>query len=238
MKYKISEKYDDEIIKEKIMGPNPIKLQEELLKGCLLPRGATVMDLGSGQGVTSLVLVKEYGFKVFAADLWSNPTDNKRFFDSMGLTSEQIIPLRADATSLPFAEEFFDGVICTDSYNFFGRDRNYLDSHLLPFVKRGGYVYLVIPGMKKDLHDNLPKELLLSWTPEQMDYIHDIPYWENIISGSKEAELIEIRETEGNEELWNDWIKCDNEYAVNDRKTINAGGAKYLDFIEIIMKRK
>ena len=50
------------------MGPNPLKLEEELLTGHLIPDGATVCDLGSGQGLTSVFLVKEYGFKVFAAD--------------------------------------------------------------------------------------------------------------------------------------------------------------------------
>ena len=64
-------------------------------------------------------------------------------------------------------------VVTTDSYNYFGRDPAYLDERLLPFVKPGGYIYIAIPGMKQDCHDNLPPELLLSWTPEQMDYMHD-----------------------------------------------------------------
>ena len=40
--------------------------------------------------------------------------------------------------------------------------------------KRQGYVYIAVPGMRHDCHDNLPKELLLSWTPEQLEYMHDI----------------------------------------------------------------
>ena len=46
----------------KIMGPNPIKLEEELLTDHQIPKDATVCDLGSGQGLTSVFLVKEYGF--------------------------------------------------------------------------------------------------------------------------------------------------------------------------------
>ena len=69
----------------KIMGPNPIKLEEELLDGCALPEGSVVCDLGSGQGLTSVFLVKEYGFTVYAADLWSDPDENRAFFDSMGV---------------------------------------------------------------------------------------------------------------------------------------------------------
>ena len=143
--------------------------------------GSIVMDLGSGQGITSVFLAKEYGFKVYATDLWSDAEENRKFFAEMGLTDDQIIPVKVDATDLKYEKEFFDVVVSTDSYNYFGRDEKYLDEKLLPFVKKGGYIYIVVPGMKKDCHNNIPKELLLSWTPEQLDYIHDIEYWKNNI---------------------------------------------------------
>lgn len=238
MDYPKSKKYDTKIIQDKIMGPNPIKLEEELLQNHKIPAKATVMDLGSGQGLTSVFLAKEYGFRVFAADLWSDPSENMRFFEKMGLTGNEIIPLHADANELPFANEFFDAVICTDSYNYFGRDFNYLESKLLPFIKHGGYLYIAVPGMKQDCHDDLPPELLISWTPEQLDYIHDKEYWYDIISQTKGIDIVSISEMASNEEVWQDWIACDNEYAVNDRKAINAGAGKYLNFISIIIKRQ
>lgn len=238
MEYIRSNQYDTKLVREKIMGPNPIKLEEELLTNHKIPQNATVMDLGSGQGLTSVFLVKEYGFRVFAADLWSNPTENKQFFDQMGITADQIIPIRADANALPFAEEFFDAVICTDSYNYFGRNSEYLGKHLLPFIKHGGYLYIAVPGMKKDCHDNLPQELLLSWTPEQLDYLHDVAYWKNIIRQTDGIDILSIHEMESNEEVWNDWLVCDNEYAKSDRKSMEAGGGKYLNFVAIILRRK
>lgn len=222
----------------KIMGPNPIKLEEELLINNLIPHGATVCDLGSGQGLTSVFLAREYGFKVYAADLWSDPEENRKFFSEMGLTESEIIPVKADATALPFEKEFFDAVVSTDSYNYFGRDPEYLDEKLLPFVRSGGYVYVAVPGMKKDLHDDLPPELLLSWTPEQLDYIHDAAYWSEIVGHSKCADVIEVSEMESNDEVWADWLKQDNEYAVGDRRTMEAGGGKYLNFIKIVLKKK
>ncbi len=151
------------------------------MKDNKIKAGSIVMDLGSGQGITSVFLAKEYGFKVYATDLWSDAEENRKFFTEMGLTEDQIIPVKADATDLKYEKEFFDAVVSTDSYNYFGRDEKYLDEKLLPFVKKGGYIYIVVPGMKKDCHNNIPKELLLSWTPEQLDYIHDIEYWKNNI---------------------------------------------------------
>ncbi len=43
---------------------------------------------------------------------------------------------------------------------------------------------------------------------------------------------------ESNEEAWNDWLATDNEYAKGDRKTMEAGGGKYMNFIAIILRRK
>lgn len=238
MKYILSEKYNTKELQAKIMGPNPIKLEEELLLNSKIPKGAVVCDLGSGQGLTSVFLAKEYGFKVYAADLWSDPEENRIFFDDMGLTKEQIIPVKADAEALPFEKEFFDAVVSIDSYNYFGRDPKFLDEKLLPYVKNGGYIYIAIPGMKKDCHDNLPSELLLSWTPEQLDYMHDVDYWRNMVSQSRNAEVISVHEMESNDEVWADWLKQENEYAVGDRKSMETGGGKYLNFIAIILRKK
>ncbi|MEG1983712.1 MAG: methyltransferase domain-containing protein [Oscillospiraceae bacterium] len=238
MNYTKYEKYDIPSLQAKIMGPNPLKLEEELLKDNLIPEGSTVCDLGSGQGLTSVFLVKEYGFKVYAADLWSDPEDNRKFFNEMGLSNEEIQPIKADAANLPFEKDFFDAIISTDAYNYFGRDPQFLDTKLLPFVKSSGYIYIVLPGMKKDCHKELPSELLLSWTAEQLDYMHDISFWTDIMGHSKDAEIISIHEMDSNENVWADWLKQDNEYAINDRKAIEAGGGKYLNFIAIILRKK
>lgn len=238
MKYILSEKYNTPELQSKIMGPNPVKLEEELLTNHKIPKGSIVCDLGSGQGLTGVFLAKEYGFTVYAADLWSEPEENRRFFDEMGLSREQIIPVKADAEDLPFEKNFFDAVVSTDSYNYFGRNEHYLDDKLLPFVKSGGYIYIAIPGMKKDCHNNLPNELLLSWTPEQLDYMHDVDYWTDMVSKNKNANIISVKEMESNEEVWADWLKQDNEYAVGDRKSMEAGGGKYLNFISIVLQKK
>ena len=238
MKYIKSMKYDMPELNSKIMGPNPVKLEEELLQNHQIPAHGTVCDLGSGQGLTSVFLAKEYGFTVYAADLWSNPEENRAFFRQMGLSDEQIIPVKADAQALPFEPNFFDAVVSTDSYNYFGRNPRYLDEKLLPFVKAGGWVYIAIPGMKKDCHACLPPELLLSWTPEQMDYMHDTAYWRNIVGQSRDCEVIEVSKMESNDEVWADWLKQENEYAVGDRKSMEAGAGKYLNFIKIVLRKK
>ena len=238
MEYVRSKKYETPELMAKIMGPNPIKLEEELLSDNKIPAGSVVCDLGSGQGLTSVFMAKEYGFTVYAADLWSDPAENSVFFEKMGISSGEVIPVKADAENLPFEKSFFDAVVSIDSYNYFGRDPKYLDEKLLPFVKIGGLIYIAIPGMNKDCHENLPKELLLSWTPEQLEYMHDADYWRKMVSRSVGAEVISVNEMESNDEVWADWLKQENEYAIGDRKAMEAGGGKYLNFISIILRKR
>ena len=237
MRYPISEKYETETVMKRIMGPNPMKLQEELLMGHRLPRGGRIMDLGSGMGVTSMLLAKEYGFTVYAVDLWSDPTDNMGFFMQMGLDGDRAVPIHGDAAGLPFAHGFFHGVVSVDSYHYFGRDPGYLEEKLLPFVKPGGYIYISVPGMRRDCHENLPEELLLSWTPEDLDSLHDAPYWRRLLSGARGVEILSIHEMESNGEVWADWLKQDNPYALGDRKAMEAGGGKYLNFIAMVLQK-
>ena len=237
MNYPKSEKYQTPALLAKIMGPNPVKLAEELLTGHQIPENALVCDLGSGQGLTSVFVAKEYGFRVLAADLWSEPEENRKFFEAMGV-SNRVEPVKADACDLPFERESLDAVVSFDSYNYFGRDGAYLDEKLLPFVKPGGMLYITVPGMKRDVHDNIPACLLLSWTPEQLDYLHDTVYWGNILEQCRGAELIELSEMESNEEVWDDWLRQENEYAVGDRKSMSAGAGAYLNFIKIVLRKK
>lgn len=38
--------------------------------------------------------------------------------------------------------------------------------------------------------------------------------------------------------IWTDWLKQDNEYAIGDRKSMEACGGKYLNFIKIVLRKK
>ena len=58
------------------------------------------------------------------------------------------------------------------------------------------------------------------------------------VSASGQAEVIEVSEMESNEEVWADWLMQENEYAVNDRAAMNAGGGRHLNFIKIVLRKK
>ena len=237
MEFPKTSHFDIDIVRSKIMGPNTCKLTEELMEGAAIPCGSVVLDLGSGSGISSVMLAREYGLVTYAADLWSDPGENMRFFESQGLTNREIVPVKADAMQLPFARGFFDAVVCVDSYNYYGRDPEFLGTCLLPFVKDGGMIYLAIPGMVHDCHDDPPACLLASWTAEQLDYIHDIAYWRDMLSRTPGAKIVEMREMACTNEAWADWIECDNDYARGDRAAVEAGALDYLNTIAVTLRK-
>ena len=128
--------------------------------------------------------------------------------------------------------------MCIDAYQYFGCDSDYLGKHLLPLVKHGGLLLLVVPGVKKDITGELPPEMALSWTKEQASPFRDMFFWRNTIGATNGAEILDIYEAEDFDECWNEWLACDNEYAVGDRKAMNAGAGKYMNLIAMAVRRK
>lgn len=68
--------------------------------------------------------------------------------------------------------------------------------------------------------------------------MHDVDYWTSMVSQAKDAEVVTVEEMESNDEVWADWLAQDNEYAVGDRKSMEAGGGKYLNFIKIVLRKR
>ena len=228
--------FDINLVRSKIMGPNPLKLCEELLCDANIAKGTRVCDLGSGTGITSVMLAREYGLDVYAVDLWSDPDENRAFFREMNVPDERIHPVKANAAEgLPFEPGFFDAVVGIDSYNYFGRDPHYLGERLLPYVKSGGRIYLSIPGMVRDCHDALPACLLASWSAEQLEYMHDMAWWQDMIGQTSGVVIEDMHQMTCAPEAWADWIICDNEYAQGDCAAVEAGALEFLNTIAVTL---
>ena len=52
----------------------------------------------------------------------------------------------------------------------------------------------------------------------------DAGYWRALLGRCQGAEVLQAREMESHEEFWADWRRQDNEYAIGDRKAMEAGG--------------
>lgn len=231
MMFTKSNRYDFNFVKENMMGPNAMKILEEVSESLKLEKGMRILDLGCGRGLTSIFLAKEYDVTVFATDLWISATDNYERIKSMGL-EDKIIPIHAEAHDLPFANEFFDAAICIDAYNFFGAEKGYLTNHFAPLVKKGGQIAVAVPGLKNDFTNGVPAELQPYWVDDIN--LYSCNWWYNLWKTSDLITIQECKELNCFEESWKDWLMCDNDFARRDIGMMEAEGGNYFNLVSII----
>ncbi len=224
-----------EFLKATMMGPNAMRLSEELSSHLNINENMRILDLGCGCGLSTLLLTKKYGASVFAADLWISPTENYERFQSVGIDNKAV-PISVDATKgLPFANGYFDLLFTVGAYHHFGDTPEMLPS-LIPFVKKGGYIAVAIPGIKYEFGENVPDEMKPFWNSEVARTIHSLDWWKNLWETEKGIEIIDIREMLCCKQSWEEWLTCPNPYAVGDKKMMEAEGGRYFNLVQLIAK--
>jgi len=138
--------YDAGWMLDNVMGPNALWLAESLSEVLPLSPGMRVLDLGCGKALTSIFLVKEFGVRVWAGELWVHPSENWKRINEAGVEAD-VVPMKVEAHTLPFAAEFFDAIVSIDAYHYFGTDDLYL-SYLAHFLAPGGRLGVVSPRSK------------------------------------------------------------------------------------------
>ncbi|MEL7569913.1 MAG: methyltransferase domain-containing protein [Eubacteriaceae bacterium] len=227
--------FDKDFLLQNMMGPNCVRILEELTENIEINPDMRILDLACGCGLTSIYLAQEYNTTVFAADLWINPTNNYLRFKKFGLDNK-VIPIHTEAHALPFADEYFDAVFCIDAFHYFGADENYLDKHLAPLVKKGGIIAVSIPGLKKEFANGVPEELMPFWQDDINFYT--LSWWKSLWQQSDKIEITHSFSHLCHSLAWEEWLESPNPYAVRDIDMMEAEGGKYFDTIGLIAKVK
>jgi len=143
-----ADKYKELFTEQLLMGPNSVRLLDEMLERYPIEKDMRILDLGCGKGLTSLFLAKETGAEVFATDLWIDATDNYKRFREWRI-EDMVIPIHADANDLPYAKDFFDVVVSIDSFHYFANQSDFFMEKMLPLLKN-------------EIHGSEP-QLILDW---------------------------------------------------------------------------
>lgn len=224
-----------EFLKTTMMGPNAMRIAEELASHLSISENMRILDLGCGCGLSTLLLVKKFGVSVFAADLWISPTENYKRFHSLGI-DDKAIPLFADATKeLPFPKEYFDILFSVDAYHYFGDTTKMLPS-LIPFVKKGGYIAVAVPGLKYEFGKNVPEEMQPFWNSEVERTLHSLAWWNDLWSKEKRIQITDCREMACCEQGWSEWLAAYHPVVAEDIKMMEAENGKYFNLIQLIAK--
>ncbi|HKV41262.1 MAG TPA: methyltransferase domain-containing protein [Blastocatellia bacterium] len=216
-------------------GANSLWLAEWLTAAINLRPGMRVLDLGCGRASSSIFLRREFGVQVWAVDLWISAAENVQRIRDAG-AEDGVFPLHADARALPFAPEFFDAIVCIDSFYYFGTDDLYLN-YLAQFVKPGGPVAIAGAGLVQELDGSVPTHLREIWT-QDFWAIHSAAWlrrhWEK--TGIVEVELAETM-PEG-WRLWLDWQRAVAPGNLAEIKAVEADTGDYLGYIRVVGRRR
>ncbi len=228
-----------DFLKATMMGPNAMRVAEELASCLHINENMRILDLGCGCGLSTLLLTRKYGATVFAADLWISPTENYERFKSIGI-DDKAVPIFVDATKgLPFANEYFDLLFTVDAYHYFGDTPEMLPS-LIPFVKKGGYIAVAIPGLQYEFGKNVPEDMQPFWNSEMERTLHSLDWWKDLWKDlwkrDEGIELVDSREMACCRQAWQEWLTGYHPVVAEDIKMMEAEGGKYFNFIQLIAK--
>src|SRR5439155_18651225 len=123
-----------------------------------------VLNMGCGRAISAIILSLEFGMQVWAKDLWIAASDNWGRVRAAGV-ADRVFPIHAEAHALPFAEGFFDAAVSLDAYHYFGTDALYL-GYFSRFVRAGGQIGIVVPGLREEFSDGPPAHLAPYWQPD------------------------------------------------------------------------
>ncbi|WP_286847616.1 MULTISPECIES: SAM-dependent methyltransferase [Aminobacterium] len=231
METKREDLFTREFLLQNMMGPNCIRILDELLTSVELHSGMRVLDLGCGRGLTSIFLAGVYDVEVFATDLWIDATENYERFKLVQL-DHKIIPIHADAHELPYAKGFFDAIISIDAYHYFGAKRSFLDEYIVPLTKKGGIIAIAVPGLQKDFFNDVPEVLRPYWQEDMNFYSRS--WWHSLWEESEKVKIEQSLSLSCHEKAWEDWLECDNPHAKRDIEMMKAENNQYFDTIGLI----
>ncbi|MCL2605041.1 MAG: methyltransferase domain-containing protein [Defluviitaleaceae bacterium] len=169
LKYPLTAKYDFEWVENNAMGSNPVLLAESLSRVIDLKPGMRVLDMGCGKAISSIFFAREFGVTVFATDLWNDATSNWKRICEAGV-QDKVIPINADVHKLPYADHFFDVIICINSFNFYGHCDVFLTECVANILRLDGVFGLAFCGPPDEFDGIIPEVLKPTWKPFQSMY--------------------------------------------------------------------
>jgi cyclopropane fatty-acyl-phospholipid synthase-like methyltransferase len=231
--------YDLDWILENQMGPNVLWLTESLSKIMELKPGMRVLDLGCGRAISSIFLAKEFDIQVWATDLWIKAKENWQRVLTAGM-DQQIFPIHAEAHDLPYAEEFFDVIVSMDAYHYFGTDDLYL-GYINRFLKPGGQIGIVSPGLRNELEAGVPEHLEPYWNWEFFSF-HSPDWWR---SHWGKTGLVNVELADMISDGWEHWLKWmevvfnqgGKDYARQEAEMLRIDAGRNLGFTRLVGRK-
>jgi cyclopropane fatty-acyl-phospholipid synthase-like methyltransferase len=215
---------------------NPLWLTEWLCEAIKLQPGMRVLDLGCGRALSSVFLHREFDVQVWATDLWFSASENLQRVRDAGVEGS-VFPIRADARSLPFAEEFFDAIVSIDSFMYFGTDDLYLN-YLARFVRPGGSIGIALAGFMREIEDEVPEHLAKWWSAEKPYCLHSADWWRRHWQRSGIVEIALADAMPDGWRFWHDWLKLIAPANQSEIEALETDAGRYFGYVRAVGHRR
>lgn len=216
-------------------GANALWLAEWLTTAMDLRPGMRVLDLGCGRASSSIFLHRELGVQVWATDLWFSATENILRIRDAGV-EDGVFPLHADARALPFASDFFDAIVCIDSFPYYGTDSLYLN-YLAHFVKPGGPIGMAGAGLVHELDGPVPEHLLGWWTQDCWAF-HSAAWWRRHWERTGIVDIDVADTMTDGWRFWVDWQKAVAPDNATEIAVLEADAGRHLGYVRAVGRRR
>jgi SAM-dependent methyltransferase len=242
-RYTRSNTYDPDWVYENQMGPHALWLLESLTEVLPIEPGTRVLDLGCGRAMTSIFLAREFGAEVWATDLWIVADDNETRIRAAGV-EHLVHAVHAEAHQLPFELDQFDVVVSIDAYQYFGTDDLYLGP-LLPYVRAGGRVGIVVPAVFAEFGADVPPDLQPYWQWEFCCF-HGPEWWRTHWA---KTGLVDVDVADAVPDGRQDWLRFDEltgpmldgwrrDAAASSVAMLRADQGRHLGFSRVVARKR
>jgi SAM-dependent methyltransferase len=236
VRFKRSSRYHpDWVIGSASGGANALWLTEWLAESMDLQPGMRVLDLGCGLAASSIFLSREFGVQVWAVDLWFSASENYQRVRDAGV-EERVFPIHADARALPFAAEFFDAVVCIDSFQYYATDDLYLNA-LARFVRPDGRLGIAGAGLTREIDGPIPGHLQEWWEPG-MWCLHSAPWWQR---HWERTGIVTIEQADTMPDGWQAWLDWQRVVApdnLTEIQAIEADRGRNIGYVRLVARRR
>jgi cyclopropane fatty-acyl-phospholipid synthase-like methyltransferase len=238
-----SSAYDPDWVLDRIMGPNPLWLLEDLLEVLTLEPGMRVLDLGAGHGLTSAFLARECDVDVVAVDPMIRPSTIAATAAEQDL-GHRVLALNASAHDLPLGRESLDAVVSIDAFHYFGTDDFYLE-RLVPLLRPGGLLAVASPSVTTELGGQPPQWATPYWDRSYRSF-HTPRWWRQHWDASGHLAVEVAEHVPAGAQLWLDWNQITLEHrelgtfravAENETAMLRADAGRTFGFVRLLARR-
>jgi len=147
-----------------------------------------------------------------------------------------VFPIHADARLLPFASEFFDAVVCIDSFVYYGTDDLYLN-YLSRFLKPGGVLGVAGAGLMQEIDVSVPDHLRQWWEPS-MACLHSAAWWRRHWERTGILEIDVADTLPDGWQFWRDWQRVVAPDNAMEIQALESDRGSFLGYVRLVGRRR